>query len=86
MALAAPKTQQLPRVAEVSGEKLPDGTRIWLVWDSKDVLTYFSRDPGDQRMLISVPRKDSKVKIVGYDDIFCELFSANHAGPRPCPR
>jgi len=79
-------TQQLPRVAEVSGEKLPDGTRIWLVWDSKDVLTYFARDPGDQRMLISVPRKDSKVKIVGYDDIFCELFSANHAGPRPCPR
>jgi len=79
-------TQQLPRVAEMSGEKLPEGTRIWLVSDTKDELTYFVRDPNDQRMLLTVPRKESKIKIVGYDDIFCELFSAQHAGPRPCPR
>lgn len=79
-------TQQLPRVAEMSGEKLPEGTRIWLVSDTKDELTYFVRDPNDQRMLLTVPRKESKIKIVGYDDIFCELFSARHAGPRPCSR
>jgi hypothetical protein len=80
-------TQELPRVAEVGGgDKLPEGARSWLVWDSKEVLTYFVRDPSDQRMLITVPRKENKVKIIGYDDIFCELFSANHAGPRPCPR
>ena len=79
-------TQQLPRVAEVSGEKLPEGTRIWLVSDTKDELTYFVRDPNDQRMLLTVPRKENKTKIVGYDDIFCELFSAKHAGPRPCSR
>lgn len=79
-------TQQLPRVAEMSGEQLPEGTRIWLVSDTKDQLTYFVRAPNDQRMLLTVPRKESKIKIVGYDDIFCELFSAQHAGPRPCPR
>lgn len=79
-------TQQLPRVAEMSGEKVPEGTRIWLVSDTKDELTYFVRDPNDQRMLLTVPRKESKIKIVGYDDIFCELFSAQHAGPRPCSR
>lgn len=79
-------TQQLPRIAEMSGEKVPEGTRIWLVSDTKDELTYFVRDPNDQRMLLTVPRKESKIKIVGYDDIFCELFSAQHAGPRPCSR
>lgn len=79
-------TQQLPRVAEMSGEKLPEGTRIWLVSDTKDELTYFVRDPNDQRMLLTVPRKENKIKIVGYDDIFCELFGAKHAGPRPCSR
>ena len=79
-------TQQLPRMAEISGEKLPEGTRIWLVWDTKDELTYFVRDPSDQRMLLNLPRRESKLKIVGYDDIFCELFSAQHSGPRPCSR
>jgi hypothetical protein len=80
-------TQLLPRVTEISyGEKLPEGARIWLVWDSKDQLTYFALDPKAPGMLVTVPRKESKVRIIGYDDIFCELFSANHAGPRPCAR
>jgi len=77
-------TQQLPRVTELGGDgRLPEGSRIWLVWESKDALTYFVRDPSDQRMLITVPRKDTSIRIVAYDDVFCELFAANPAGCRP---
>lgn len=80
-------TQQLPRVAEMRKDDPPQqGVRIWLVWDSKDELTYFVQDHSDQRMLVTVSRKESKVRVFSYDDMFCELFSANHAGPRPCPR
>jgi hypothetical protein len=80
-------TQQLPRVAELStGEKTSDSQRNWLVWDNKDAITYFARDGQDQRMIITVPRKDTKVRIVAYDDIFCVLFSGNGVESRPCPR
>jgi len=80
-------TQQLPRVAEASGEQqVSQGLRTWLVWDSKDALTYFMRDSDDQRMMVTVPRKDTKVRIVAYDDIFCQLFAANRVESRPCPR
>ena len=79
-------TQELPRVAEMSGEKVPDGTRIWLVSDSKDELVNFVRDANDGRMLLTVPRKDRSIKIVVYDDIFCELFGAQHTGRRPRSR
>lgn len=80
-------TQQLPRVAGFSGdEKVAEDQRDWLVWDSKDAVTYFVRNSKDQRMLVTIPRKDARVGIVAYDDIFCVLFSANHTGPRPCPR
>lgn len=80
-------TQQLPRVAELSaGEKPSDGQRNWLLWDNKDAITYFVRDGQDQRTIVTVPRKDSKVKIVAYDDIFCVLFGGGGADSRPCPR
>ena len=80
-------TQQLPRVAGFSGdEKAAEERRDWLVWDSKDAVTYFVRDSKDQRMLVTIPRKDAEVRIVAYDDIFCMLFGANHTGPRPCSR
>ena len=80
-------TQQLPRVAEMSAEEKPaEGQVGWLVWDTKDTLTYFIRDANDARMLVTVPRKDAKVRIVAYDDIFCLLFGANHVESRPCPR
>jgi len=72
-------------VTEVGDAKLPTGSQIWLVWDSKDALTYFVRDPSDQRMLVTVPRKDAKITVVAYDDVFCELFAANHVLSRPCP-
>lgn len=80
-------TQQLPRVAELSAtEKTPEGQRDWLLWDSKDAVTYFVLDRRDQRMIVTVPRKDAMVRIVGYDDIFCVLFGGNHIESRPCPR
>ncbi len=80
-------TQQLPRVAGFSGEqKTAEEQSDWLVWDSKDALTYFVRDSKDQRTLVTIPRKDVRVGIVAYDDIFCVLFGADHAGPRPCHR
>jgi len=80
-------TQQLPRVAELSGdEKAATGQREWLVWDSKDAVTYFVRDSTDQRTLVTIPKKDARLTIVGYDDIFCVLFAANHVESRPCYR
>jgi hypothetical protein len=68
-------TQFLPRVAEISEDKpSPNGSVSWLVWNSKDALTYLVRDPGDQRMLVTVPSKDAKVRILAYDNIICVLF------------
>lgn len=72
-------TQQLPRVMEVSDQALPDNQQAWLVWENKDVLTYLVRGRGDQRMLMTVPRKENKIKIVAYEDIFQILF----AGAQP---
>jgi hypothetical protein len=80
-------TQQLPQVADVPGDqKSLEGRRAWLVWNSKETLTYFSYGSPDSRMLLTVPRKDTPVRIVAYDDIYCVLFSADHSGSRPCPR
>jgi hypothetical protein len=80
-------TQQLPRVSELGGdEKLVDGDRGWLVSDNKDALTYFISGSGDRRTLLTIPRKDTKVKITAYDDIYCVLFSPDHTNRRPCPR
>ena len=78
-------TQQLPRVADVGGEATPAGQVGWLLWDSKDAVTYFVRDANDQRMIVTLPRKDAKLRIVAYDDIFCVLFG-DHVESRPCPR
>lgn len=79
-------TQPLPRVAEFSGEPPPAGQIGWLLWETKDAVTYFVRDATDQRMIVTVPRKDAKLRIVAYDDIFCSLFGGNHVESRPCPR
>src|SRR5580658_4597378 len=80
-------TQQLPQVADAPGAAVSlDGRRAWLVWNSKETLTYFLYGSPDSRMLVTVPRKDTPVRIVAYDDIYCVLFSADHSGSRPCPR
>jgi hypothetical protein len=79
-------THQLPRVAEISGDqKVPEGQRDWLVWDSKDAVAYFVRDSNDERMLVTIPKKDARVRIVAYDDIFSVLFGANHTGSNISP-
>jgi len=79
-------TQQLPRVAEISGEPASPAQTAWLLWDSKDVVIYFVRDSNDQRVIFTLPRKDAKVRIDAYDDIFCVLFGENGATSRPCHR
>src|SRR5580704_8860685 len=80
-------TQLLPRVSELAGdERLLDGQRGWVVWDSKDAFIYFIVGSGDKRTLLTIPRKEGKVKIVAYDDIYCVLFSADHTNSRPCAR
>ena len=76
-------TQQLPRLAELNGDdKAAEGQRNWMVWDTKDAVTYLVRDSNDQRMLVTIPRKEGKVRIVAYDHIFCMLFGANRAMPQ----
>ena len=76
-------TQKLPRVAEVSGDdKAGAGQSDWLVWESKDALTYLVHDSNDARMLVTIPGKDRKVRIVAYDRIFRMLFGASHTVPQ----
>jgi hypothetical protein len=71
-------SQELPRVSDLAGgEVLPKGGQAWLVWESKDTLTYLVREDGDNRTLVTVPRKDARIKIVSYDAIFHVLFSGN---------
>jgi hypothetical protein len=79
-------TQQIPRVAGISGEPAAPLQTAWLLWDSKDVVIYFARDSSDQRMIVAVPRKDAPLRIDAYDDIFCVLFGGSGVSSRPCPR
>lgn len=80
-------TQQLPRVAELtSTEKPAQGQRNWLLWDTKETATFFVHGGQDERMIVIVPKKDAKVRIVAYDDIFCVLFGRNGVESRPCQR
>lgn len=68
-------SQQLPRVSELPGtEKLAAGQQAWLVWETKEALTYFARSVDGKRSLVTFPKKDPKTTIVGYDRIFCLLF------------
>lgn len=71
-------SQRLARVAELGGgPKLLEGDRAWLVWETKEEMTYLVQASGGGRTLIRTPRKDATLKIVGYDQIFRVLF------PRP---
>jgi hypothetical protein len=83
-------TKQLPRTADLGGnekpgsDKLKEGERAWLVWDSKEALTYLVRTPDDNRTLVTLPAKESKIRIIASDDIFCVLFGSGHPDSRPC--
>lgn len=74
-------TQELPRVMEVSDQKLALNEQAWLVWENKDVLTYLVRELGDKRALVTVPRKENQIRIVAYDNIFHVLFSDSNTPP-----
>jgi hypothetical protein len=76
-------SQQLPRVSELGhDEKLANGEQAWLVWESKEAMVYFVREANGTRTMITIPRKESKVRIVAYDPIFRMLFGAATQGPR----
>lgn len=75
-------SQELPRVSELAGdEKLASGEQAWLVWESKEAMVFFVRTTDDKRSMITLPRKDPKTRIVGYDAIFCVLFGAVKGSP-----
>src|SRR5271167_500453 len=77
-------SRQLPRVERISStEALSDGTRAWLLWENKDVLTYFLLDRGRHRSLVTMPRKDSRIVIVGNDAIFKVIFTGDSPGLMP---
>jgi len=77
-------SQSLPRISELADEKLGEGSQAWLVWENKNVLTYFVLQSGNKRALLTVPRKDTKVRIVAEDKIFCVLFGATETGAETC--
>jgi len=70
-------SQELPRVSNVGSDStLAEGQRSWLVWQTKDALTYLVQDSlAGKRALISVPRKDVRIRIVAYENIFRVLFA-----------
>ncbi len=61
---------QLPRLGKLPGEEqLAEGDRAWLVWDSKEAIVYLVRTASGERALVTIPRKEPKVKIVAYDPL-----------------
>jgi hypothetical protein len=60
----------LPRVSQIENQvKLASGTSAWLVWDTKEALTYLVCE-NNTRTMLSIPKKESRIAIVGYDAIF----------------
>ena len=60
----------LPRVSQIENQaKLTSGASAWLVWESKEALTYLTCE-NNSRTMLSVPKKENRVSIVGYDPIF----------------
>jgi len=59
----------------------PENGTAWLVFENKEVLTYLVRDKNNARKLITVPRKDSQITVIGNDPIFQIIF----AGHPSCP-
>ena len=81
-------SQQLPRVSEIGGdEREQPGQQSWLVWESKEALTYFVQEGvRGKRAIISVPRKETKIKVVAYNRIFCVLFGDGQSAPQQVSR
>jgi len=61
---------ELPRVSQIENQaKLAPGASAWLVWESKEALTYLVCE-NSGRTMISIPKKENRIFIVGYDPIF----------------
>src|SRR2546426_305033 len=74
-------SQDLPRVSELGDAKLAAGDQNWLVWEGKAAVTYLSRVARDgRRSLITIPRKEPRITIVAYDNIFRALFAPPQPG------
>lgn len=59
----------LPRVSQIDNQaKLDRGASAWLIWESKDALTYLVCE-NSSRSIMTVPKKENRVSIVAYDDI-----------------
>jgi hypothetical protein len=76
-------SQELPRVSPVGNDStLAVGDRSWLVWETKEALTYLVQANVDgKRSLISIPRKDAPIKIIAYENIFRVLFAPAVTAP-----
>lgn len=76
-------SQELPRVSDVGNDStVAAGERSWLVWETKGSLTYLVQGTQDgNRALISVPRKDARIKIIAYENIFRVLFAPAATAP-----
>ncbi|HKD07462.1 MAG TPA: hypothetical protein VKB79_16285 [Bryobacteraceae bacterium] len=60
----------LPRVSQVENQaKLAAGGSAWLVWETKESLTYLVCE-NNTRSMVSIPKKENRVSVVGYDPIF----------------
>ncbi|SEM18447.1 hypothetical protein SAMN04489760_10637 [Syntrophus gentianae] len=69
----------MPRVESMGEQKLSQGQTAWLVWEGKEGMTYLLRtiaDNGEQKALVTLPRKDVKeTRIIAYDPILRTLFA-----------
>ena len=66
----------VPRVAAI-GEKRPlaEGDEAWLVWEGKEI-TYLVRARADgRRSLVTLPRGEAPIEILGFDPILPTLFA-----------
>ena len=60
----------LPRVSQIENQaKLASGSSAWLVWESKESLTYLVCE-NNSRTMIGIPKKENRVAIIGYEPIF----------------
>lgn len=73
---------RLPRVSDVHlADGSPQNDAAWLVWENKDALTYLVCDRGNVRELVTIPRKDTQITVIGNDSVFHVIF----AHPPSCP-
>lgn len=60
----------LPRVSQVENQAtLTSGGSAWLVWESKEARTYLVCE-NNTREIVSIPTKENRVAVIGYDPIF----------------